>query len=334
MKINPFIFYLIAVITAQGCSNDFNKKSKAKEVNVPKTKNWIYPEQYNFLDFNNVSFPVWFNADWLLEKNIRFIKIEKHVFDENNRTHGINFENSLPEVSRQFTFKNGELKKYIINECYDDKQVGQYIFDYPKLKDSFGYCKPYFNFYPYSNKKTRGTDFYFEVIIASNRFLLLEKKNYNTNFTSYYSPTNSAVGITTYLKDSAEWNYYKIDNHFEPEEKDEFIYGTPQKPIEHFNLKNLIKQDKVTSHTYSENGLVRNSVYQNGVSNIKRSYNYSKTGLFEGFIDSTFAGSTFVIAKETQIFYDSISKPYQIIESQIIDADLKVKKNVWIIDVE
>lgn len=310
------------------CSEKKVEEQLSTEKQIPYYTNWIQPQLIKSLNFKDVSFPLWFNKNWISTNNISKIALKKYVSRTITNEENGSFNDSLPQLSYLFTFADAEPSKYVLGEFYDDRLVGESTFTYSRKCDSLGFNLPSFTHTAHNQKFQAMLSSLFEFVDASQPFNLVKKEEYDSLYLRY-SSGNFGANALTYLLDSADWNYYEIDKVFEPKKGDVFIYGTPSYPTRSFSLHNLVEEPNTTSHFYTKNKVVSTSVFRRTKETRKRSYAYGADGLFTGYTDSTFIDSSLLFVNRMLLEYDSNRMPTRIIEQQANAYQPFVTKYTW-----
>jgi len=319
---------MLSILFTFGCSEEKVEQKVPVNKDIPYSTNWLFPQLIGSMNFRTVSFPVWFNKDWILKNGISQITLKKYVHQTDRKKEFDVLNDSIPKQSYAFNFKDGTVTKFVLSDYYDDRLIGESAFDYPNNIDNYGYNLPTFTHTSFNKTSKTVLSSIFETVDASQPYVLIKKNDYDSTYLRYIS-NNFGVSAETYLTDSAVWSYYTIDKVFEPKKEDLFVYGTPSKPVRSFSIHNLVELPKTSTYLYSDNGVVTKSIYKKTNETLTRAYQYSENGLFTGFTDSTFVDSNLIFVHQTDIQYNSNELPERIIEKQSNTFQPFVIKHIW-----
>jgi len=108
------------------------------------------------------------------------------------------------------------------------------------------------------------------------------------------------------------WGALSIDSIGHPGTQDWIIWGTPEKPLKRYQVRNTVTESNVTYYTYFNENYPETSTWSDYPFTQKRTFSYSENGIFTGFIDSTFSDDSFITRNVTTFTLDQSNRPVEI----------------------
>jgi hypothetical protein len=103
-----------------------------------------------------------------------------------------------------------------------------------------------------------------------------------------------------------------IDSIGHPGSADWIVWGTPVRPEKRYQVRNTVTERNVTHYHYLQDNYPSTITWSDYPFTQKRYFSYSKSGIFTGFIDSTFIDNAFVTRNVTWFDLDKHNSPMQI----------------------
>lgn len=103
-----------------------------------------------------------------------------------------------------------------------------------------------------------------------------------------------------------------IDSIGHPGSADWIIWGTPVRPEKRYQVRNTVTESHVTHYRYVQGNYPSKITWSDYPFTQKRYFSYSKSGIFTGFIDSTFIDDSFITRNVTWFDLDKHNSPVQI----------------------
>lgn len=251
----------------------------------------VEPYLFNEHKLFNLSFPIWFNSELITESKIEKIVLENITINSEN---GGKIENVNYDFHYTFNSK-GAIKKIVYHEYYMNKEIFNIVFSYHQNIDSLGYSLP-----KYSTS--------FEGKHNLKKFNILEFDKQNNQLLQYVNRVASSNNTHYFILNKENQNTLFIDN-LETDENDVFYFGTPVKYSKAFELVDLVNEKKIEEVTFEKNNRVAMSIFNHPGLTLKRTQNYSNTGQWTGYVDSTFLDQNMVEVRHNKITYDSLGLP-------------------------
>ncbi|ASS50342.1 MAG: hypothetical protein A3D31_12300 [Candidatus Fluviicola riflensis] len=115
-----------------------------------------------------------------------------------------------------------------------------------------------------------------------------------------------------FFPDKKYWGPLSIDSIGRPGENDWVIRGTPDKPKKRYQVHNTVTERNVTHYDYYNDNYPHMIRWTDYPFTQHRHFNYSKNGVFTGFIDSTFVDQAFVTRNVSVFDFDALQRPIRI----------------------
>jgi len=115
-----------------------------------------------------------------------------------------------------------------------------------------------------------------------------------------------------FFPDKHFWGPLSIDSIGHPGSNDWVVLGTPEKPEKRYQVQNTVTERNVSHYTYLNDNYPNMISWSDYPFTQRRYFVYSKTGIFTGFIDSTFIDQSFVTSNRSVFQLDGFNRPKQI----------------------
>lgn len=115
-----------------------------------------------------------------------------------------------------------------------------------------------------------------------------------------------------FFPDKTYWGALSIDSIGHPGSTDWIIWGTPVKPEKRYQVTNTVTERNVTHYEYLHDNYPKMITWSDYPFTQKRTFLYSKSGVFNGFIDSTYIDQAFVTRTTSFFHFDSGKRPVRI----------------------
>ncbi len=268
--------------------------------------NW---SSLNEKGWDNISFPDWFVPKWIDSFNIEKIKLEFTSFNFTDTN--LQVTDTLPYQLITIDFKkNGTTNKMIIQEYSSGIEIAKNIFTYNTPPDAYGYSSPNVS----SNIKYGEKNMlsFINTMQELQQYQRLELEEKDSTLLKYIDKNSSKRVHHYFILDSANWNVSYIDEHFDPQGKDVFYFGSPQDFVASFTLKNLVEKTKKEEQYFYSTGTLKSQYFHYDGFITKRHYKYDSLGLCVGFLDSLVTkGGEFLHLEKGKIKYKS-KKPQSV----------------------
>jgi hypothetical protein len=144
---------------------------------------------------------------------------------------------------------------------------------------------------------------------------------------SFLRPVNANPRILQYDDDYADvryhffplkkcWGALSIDSIGHPGSSDWVILGTPVKPEKRYQVVNTVTERNVTHYEYLHANYPKMITWSDYPFTQKRTFTYSKSGVFTGYIDSTFIDQEFVTRTTSRFGFDGLKRPARIVHEK------------------
>ena len=287
--LKSLLLYFILVLGFLSC----DKTSPISNNNTQTSYKPAIIEPYLFNEYKlfNLSFPIWFNAQLIVESEIEKIVLENITINSDN-------DGTIENLNYDFhyTFNSkGVVKNIVYHEYYMNKEIFNVIFSYHQNIDSLGYSLPK---YSTSFKENHFLD----------KFNILEFDKQNNQLLQYVNRGASSNNTHYFILNKENQNTLFIDN-LETDENDVFYFGTPINYSKAFELVDLVNEKKIEEVTFEKNKRVAMSIFNQLGLTLKRTHLYSNIGQWTGYVDSTFLDQNMVEVRHNIITYDSCGLP-------------------------
>jgi hypothetical protein len=110
------------------------------------------------------------------------------------------------------------------------------------------------------------------------------------------------------------WGPLSIDSILGPMPKDIIVLGSPYVPAKQYSVENKVYENNVINYVYDKKTQIVKSINrQEYPFDLRRTLVYSKNGICEGYIDSTFSGDLFLTRTVAKMDLDKNNKPLRIV---------------------
>lgn len=264
---------------------------------------------------NDISFPTWFNDSIIKAHRIK--KITRKSFNGNSFDEGENahMSSTVPREIREYYFdENGFLIQLNVHNYYDDREIGSVLFAYTDLRDRYGYAQVKKNTFVSKTDRPFVDDD--EPIDPEERELdfkmHVKRNNYNKCLVYQDMETGDYL---FYITKQKFWGPLTIDTLLAPNPKDHLVLGNPVRPTKKYKVANKINESEIKLFSYSETHPEKLTYWikKEYPFDQKRNFTYSKIGLCNGYIDSTFSEDLYVTRSKTEIQYNKKKEPIRIL---------------------
>ncbi len=261
-----------------------------------------------------LSFPLWFNDSLIRAKKIA--SIERRIYPRKNASEAEGSEEVIPvpREIRKYTFDaQGAVSSVNITTYLDDRKVSEYYFEYPQKLSENGFAHP-------EERKTFDlTDNYREGL---NNF---RESELPARIRVHRALGRNSAGVLTYedevsgdfmyfLEEPGDWRNTHVSKLVKPNPQDWIVWGKPGRPVRKYHLANLVRESAVTDFTYFELSTFPLRIERRQTPfTQKRSFNYSKYGFCNGYVDSTFSGKKYLTRVETRFYPEDSAYPDRIV---------------------
>ncbi len=287
MKFILFSFLFTSFLFSS-CSEVKRKKNKQKDA---IHKEFIFDMTHSFSENEReMSFPNWFDEDYIQKKNIKSIRRKLFPSSHHNNPDELN-----PKEKKTYDFDtDGSLKRVNITQFYEYITVADINFEYKTLKDDHGYSPVRLVFEKNENNSE-----------AIDQFFIYDKIDYQKNYLVYQ---NTKTGdYRFYMLRKEYWGTLSVDSIFDPNPQDVIIFGSPISPQKKYFVENKVNESDVVLTHYSPKGFPIEIKSEKFPFQYKRTIIYDKTGNCSGFIDSTFSNNEFLTRRNSSfVFKDGL----------------------------
>lgn len=247
---------------------------------LPQLVNWSV---MNERGWENMSFPVWFSADYIDSLGIEKIKLnfKNYNFTDTN----LQITDTLPYQLIDIDFKaDGAVDKVIIKEYSSGIEIAKNSFNYKTSPDEYGYTSPNASSDIKYGKK--GLLSFVNTLQELQQYQRLVIEDKDNSMLKYLDKSSSEKIHHYFILDTANWNVSYIDQHFEKQGKNIFYFGSPKHFVASFSLENLVEKAKKEERSFYPTGTLKNQYFHSDGFITKRHYKYDSLGLCIGFLDS------------------------------------------------
>ena len=297
-QLRLFLFIAICVLSLQlySCSDYASPKVNLQ----PEIKDQFFsPLHFHPAFFSNLSYPLWYQSKWIKEKKIEQITLR--YFKTEKDSIGLN----LPYQKRIYYFKkDGQLQRMHIYTFYDDKEIAEQVIVYYGNQENSGYqfCAKYLK--P-SQKPILDTVYHAEFILPS---LEIYKKIKSEK--RFCTMVNMQTGIFKHLLYPEKfWGALSVDSILKPKSNEIVVLGTAKKPVKKYSVKTKVIESNVMLIDYWDNGKPKGIQETLDEYSTKTHFQYSKSGLYTGYFDSTFIDSHFIFNQIQEVTYTQDETP-------------------------
>jgi hypothetical protein len=284
-------YLLIGIIGLSACGT----KQAEKTVTSALKPTLIHPLFFQDEVAAVINFPFWFNDSIIRKNNIESFELLTYGSSADE----ISNEKKFPKKSVHFHFnKNGHLVYIQQTNFSEGIIISHQTFEIIESN------KP-----PYHGVKRLNNTYGIE-----NRSYLIIPFRYKPNVLQF--DNNQKGERLHYIANEKLSGALSVDSIASPTPNDWVIIGTPERPIKRYRVRNKVSESAVTHYTYRAGNLPNTTTNEDFPFNKKRTYNYSKNGLFSGYTDSTFIDNTFVTRNLNIVHYNKIGLPISILHKK------------------
>jgi len=283
----------LLVVLLQACTVE--KKPKKAVITVRKTI--IHPLFFQEEIAAQLNFPFWFNDSIIRAQNVQTIiwtvfrstqlDVDTKDVEQNEKTkirYTFDLNGRLIAIERN-DYSEGLI---ISTKNYAIVATASPLYDHakrlhPAMNQEGQHVEPYAFLHP----------------VGTNKRVLQYDDEYTD--TRYH-----------FFPDKKFWGPLSIDSIAHPGSNDWIICGTPEKPEKRYQVRNTVTERNVSHYTYLNHNYPAMISWSDYPFTQRRYFIYSKTGIFTGFIDSTFIDQSFVTSNRSVFQLDGLNRPKQI----------------------
>ena len=285
------IFLIFGVLFSLSCNSE---KRRLKRKNKQESHSSLIRVSHYFSELEDeVSFPVWFD-DSLVRKN----KIKRLI----RKTYALNQDSSqleFPKSIQMYDFDaTGAVTKYSISQFYENVEVSSFTFNYPKKADEFGFA-------PVVTTMS-------EEERSRSRFRIFTKEDYSQNFLVYENELDGTFLMC--MLNQKLFGPLSVDSILKPTSFDYVVLGSPQEFQKKYQVENVVNERNVTEvFTDRKSNNLNKIHFEKSPFFYHRTAEYDRSGVCQGFIDSTFSIDRFISARKSIWKLDKAQKPIRMI---------------------
>lgn len=286
------LFFLIfGVLLSVSCSSE---KRQLKRKNRQQSHSSLIRISHYFSELEDeVSFPVWFD-DSLVQKN-KIKRLIRKVYSLNQDSSQLDFPKSIQTYDFDIS---GAVKKYSISQFYENVEVSSFSFTYPKTADQYGFA-------PVISTMT-------EEMRSRSRFKIFTKEDYSPNFLVYENELDGTFLMC--MLNPELYGPLSVDSILKPTSFDYVVLGSPREFQKKYQVENMVNERNVTElFTERKSDNLNKIHFEKSPFFYRRSVQYDKSGVCQGFIDSTFSIDRFISARTSTWKLDEAEKPVKMI---------------------
>jgi len=236
----------------------------------------------------NMSFPNWFDEDFIQKKNIKSIRRKLFPSSHHNNPEELN-----PKEWKTYYFDtDGSLKSINITQFYEYITVADINFEYKTLKDDYGYSPVQLVYEKNENNNE-----------AIDQFNVYDKVDYQKNYLVYQ---NAKTGdYRFYMLKKEYWGTLSVDSIFDPNPQDIIVFGSPLSPRKEYFVENKVNESNIVFTHYSPQGFPIEIKSEKFPFQYKRTIIYDKAGNCNGFIDSTFSNNEYLTRRNSHFILEN-----------------------------
>ena len=302
----------------------------SERLSTPKADKNLFTTRY-ILDqnFEELSFPNWFNKDVIESNNIKQIQI--HEVNPNRVIDGL--DSLLLNDRYSFVFSEaGWVSAFTHVDYHDAVLLTEEMFNYKNPPDTLGFSQPTVN-WSKKNKKyetIQGLVGVLELLSKYNKYTITHQDSSLVIFQNELHPNRE---LEVYILDSTKWNVVAVDQIIKDFGLDFIHYGTPIKPVQSYRLENMVEKTDWTLFNYINNSeFLEQITVQNKFTFTEHNMYYDSLGRLDYFQSLTRAlDSTVIELQQNTIQYNDDHLPVKIIYSTGYDATSLARKREKII---
>ncbi len=284
-------YLLIGIIALSACGTKQTEKTIAASLKPTLIHPLFFQDEVAAV----INFPFWFNDSIIRKNNLESFELLTYGSSADE----ISNEKKFPKKSVHYHFnKKGHLVYMQQTNFSEGIIISHQTFEIIESNEP-----------PYHGVKRLNNTYGIE-----NRSYLIIPFRYKPNVLQF--DNNQKGERLHYIANEKLSGALSVDSIASPTPNDWVIIGTPDRPIKRYRVRNKVSESAVTHYTYRAGNLPNMTTNEDFPFNKKRTYNYSKNGLFSGYTDSTFIDNTFVTRNLNIIQYNKIGLPISILHKK------------------
>lgn len=304
-----FLLYTLVISCDQS-----REKAVSESLIIPKSDKNLFTTSY-FLDqnFEELSFPNWFNKELINSKKIKNIQILE--VNPNRIIDGM--DSLLLNDSYSFSFsETGWVSAFTHIDYHDAILLTEEHFNYNHPPDSLGFSIPIVK-WSKKNKKYETIHGLVGVLEVLSKYNKYAKTYEDSSFIIFQNELHPNRELEVYILDSTKWNVVAVDQIIKDHGLDYIHYGTPLKPIQSYRLENMVEKTDWTIFNYINNtNFLEQVTIQNKFTLMENNVFYDSLGRLDAFESLTRAlDSTVIELQQNKVQYDDNNLPVKIIYS-------------------
>jgi hypothetical protein len=253
-----------------------------------------------------VSFPIWFDDSLIVQNKISKITRSIYFIDIDDTMEMGDLSKDIPREKKEYWFHpNGQMKQLKVTYFYDDEEIGHIAYWYTSMKDKYGFA---------TVLKSEGNDTLEveEDVATEFPFRTHQKAKQTDKYLAYQD--DESGDYLFYMLNKKYWGPLSIDSILSPTPKDIVVLGSPYFPTKQYSVENKVNEKNIVQVKYDQKTkAVKTIIRQEYPFDQRRTLSYTKKGVCNGYIDSTFSGELFLTRTLTDIETDKKNKPLRIV---------------------
>lgn len=306
-------------LLGNSCNTSTDEVVSEKLSTANATKN-LFTASY-FLDpnFEELSFPNWFNEKFISTNNIASIKIEEVRLD--NDIEGL--DSILINNSYSFTFAEmGWVTSFRYKDYHEAVLLTEEIFNYKSSPDTLGFSLPNVN-WSKQDQKYESIDGLVGVLQVLSKYSIYSIAHKDSSFIIFQNELHPNRELETYILDPSEWNVVAVDQIVNNFGVNFIHYGIPLKPVQSYKLENLVEKTGLTEYNYLNDSPFLNQItIQNSYTFIEKNIYYDSLGRVDHLQSFTKTKDSSIVEVHQNTFqYNDALLPVKIIYSTGYDVN-------------
>lgn len=303
--------FVSAICLLAACTSSGGKRKTYNET-IPKP--FIFNMNLLFTDAENyVSFPIWFNDSIIRLAHISQISREiigSSVNDDNSKS-------EAPHEIRDYYFNvSGFIDSMIVRYFFDDEFIGKVSVIFTSKPDYFGFANS--QQWMKLNSISSAPDVTLDPLFKRHIKVKQSKKA-----VSYMEIGNSNHLHCMLTK--KYWGPLSVDSIVHPGKADLIVLGTMKKPLKKYSVLNTVSEQNVQQYAYYKKSFSPKTISRDEYPFlIERTFQYSKNGICNGFIDSTFSKKNFLATTKTHFEFGKNHFPIKVTKTRENSGSSKV----------
>lgn len=298
------IYFLIGICSLlQSCKSGKNNdgpNTKKKDVPFLLHMNAVFTDAER-----NVSFPTWFNDSLIAANNISKITRSFYLIEEEESEEKWELTSEMPREKREYWFSpSGQIKQMDVSYFYDNQIIGMVTFKYNDYKDEYGFVSV-------TRVGENDSQWETEEDNLSSYFNIHQKGNATSKYLSYQ---NDQTGdYLFFMLDKKYWGPLSVDSILRPTPKDIVVLGNPSYPNKIYRVQNKVNEMDVQQFVYGPSGKKIETITRHEYPfEHKRTILYSKKGICDAYIDSTFSDKKYLTRVLSEIEINDKNLPLKV----------------------